>query len=254
MKHDKILGVDVGASGIKGAIVDLKSGELLSERKRLVTPRPADPENMGQTFGELVRSFDWKGPVGCGFPAVIKDGTALTAANIDDAWINTSVARTFSEASGCDVRVCNDADAAGVAEMAFGVGKGKKGVVVLVTIGSGLGTALFTDGRLVPNTEFGHVFLKNMVAEHYASNTARKKYDLSWDKWGRRFNEYLMHLEKILTPHLIILGGGTSKKFKNYEQHITVTCPVTPAKLLNNAGIVGAASYAREQLQEAEND
>lgn len=248
MEYNTILGVDVGASGIKGAIVNLKNGELLSERKRLETPRPATPENMADTFGELVRSFDWTGPVGCGFPAVIKDGTARSAANIHESWIDTNVEEIFSQSSGCEVKVCNDADAAGVAEMSFGVGKGEKGVVILITIGSGLGTALFINGQLVPNTEFGHVFLHKMVAEHYASNTARKKYDLSWEKWGKRFNEYLLHIEKILNPHLIILGGGVSKRFEFYDQYIKVNSPVIPAKLLNNAGIVGAASYAQSQL------
>jgi len=248
MEHDKILGVDIGASGIKGAIVNLKNGELLSERKRLVTPRPANPENMAITFAELTKSFDWHGPVGCGFPAIVKDGVALSAANIDKEWINTDIEQILSEKSGCVVKVCNDADAAGVAEVAFGVAKDQKGVVVLITIGSGLGTALFTDGHLVPNTEFGHVFLHNMIAEHYASNTAKQKYDLSWKKWGKRFNEYLLHIERLLTPSMIILGGGTSKRYHNYEKYIEVTCPITPAKLLNNAGIVGAAAYANSQL------
>jgi polyphosphate glucokinase len=248
MEYDKILGVDIGASGIKGAIVNLKNGELLSERRRLVTPRPANPENMAITFAELTKSFDWQGPVGCGFPAIVKDGVALSAANIDKKWINIDIEGILSKKSGCKVKVCNDADAAGVAEIAFGVGKGQKGVVVLITIGSGLGTALFTDGHLVPNTEFGHVFLNNMIAEHYASNTTREKYDLNWKKWGKRFNEYLLHIERLLTPNMIILGGGISKKYALYEKYIKVTCPVSPAKLLNNAGIVGAAAYAQSQL------
>lgn len=248
MEYDKILGVDVGASGIKGAIVNLKNGELLSERKRLETPRPASPKNMAATFGELVKSFDWQGPVGCGFPAIVKDGIALSAANIDKSWVNTNIAKIFSKASGCEVKVCNDADAAGVAEVAFGVGRGRKGVVILITIGSGLGTALFTDGRLVPNTEFGHIYLNNMIAEHYASNTTRQKYELSWKKWGKRFNEYLEHIERLLTPNLIILGGGTSKRYEFFEKYVKIDCPVIPAKLLNNAGIVGAAAYAQSQL------
>lgn len=251
MEYDKILGVDVGASGIKGAIVDLRTGELLSERRRLETPRPANPKSMADTFGELVKTFDWQGPVGCGFPAIVKDGIALSAANIDKSWVNTNIAKVFSKASGCEVKVCNDADAAGVAEVTFGVGKGKKGVIILITIGSGLGTALFTDGRLVPNTEFGHVYLNNMIAEHYASNTTRQKYELSWKKWGKRFNEYLAHIERLLSPNMIILGGGTSKRYEFFEKYIKVDCPVIPAKLLNNAGIVGAAAYAQGQLMAA---
>lgn len=248
MKHKKILGVDVGGTGIKGAIVNLETGELLTERKRLSTPQPATPKNVAATFGELIRKFDWKGPVGSGFPAIVKDGVALSAANIDKTWVNTNVEKVFSAASACSVKVCNDADAAGVAEVSFGVGKGQKGVVILITIGTGLGSALFVNGQLVPNTEFGHVFLNNMVAERYASNSTRKNYDLSWKKWGKRFNEYLLHLERILNPHLIILGGGISKHYKTYAEYFEVACPVVPAKLLNNAGIVGAASYAQQQL------
>ena len=250
MKKGKVLGVDIGASGIKGAIVDISNGELLSERMRIPTPRPANPKNMAATFAELTKQLDWKGPIGGGFPAIVKHGTALSAANIDKSWIGTDVEAAFSKSTGCPVKVCNDADAAGVAEVSFGVGKGVPGVVVLITIGSGLGSALFTDGKLVPNTEFGHVFYKNMIAEHYASNTTRQKYDLSWEIWGKRFNEYLQHLERLLTPNLIILGGGISKKFHRYEKYFDVSCRVTPAKLLNNAGIVGAASYAYQVLAE----
>ena len=194
MDHSKVLGIDVGASGIKGAIVDINSGEMLTERLRLPTPQPSTPEEMAATFRTLVRMHYWSGPVGCGFPAIVKRGVAHSAANIDDAWVGTSVEKTFSEASGCPVHALNDADAAGLAEMQFGLGKGKDGTVLLITIGSGLGTALFSEGELVPNTEFGHIRMHGQIAEHYAANSIRKEEDLSWEEWGYRFNEYLHYL------------------------------------------------------------
>lgn len=247
MQAHAILGVDVGASGVKGAIVDVRSGELLSERKRRPTPRPADPEHMSETFAALVDDLGWEGAIGCGFPAIVKDGVARSAANISEKWIGVNVEAAFSEASGQPVRVLNDADAAGLAEMRFGVGKGQAGVALLITIGSGLGSALFVDGKLVPNTEFGHVYLENMIAEHYASNSARKNYDLSWEVWGERFNEYLWHMQRLLSPNLFILSGGISKRFELYEEYLTVETPVRPARLLNNAGIVGAACFAGDE-------
>jgi polyphosphate glucokinase len=246
MQNHQILGVDVGASGVKGAIIDVKNGELQSERLRLPTPRPADPAHLAETFAELVGEVGWSGAIGCGFPAIIKNGEARSAANISKAWIGQNVEELFSEVCGSPVYVINDADAAGLAEMRFGVGKEQKGVVVLVTIGSGLGSALFIDGQLVPNTEFGHLYLRNMVAEHFASNSTRKKYDLSWEAWGPRFNEYLEHLQRILTPDLFILSGGISKRFEEYKAYLNVDTPVVPARLLNNAGIVGAACHASE--------
>ncbi len=244
MQAYEVLGIDVGASGIKGAVIDTRSGELLSERRRLPTPRPADPDGMARTFADLTRELGWNGPIGCGFPAIIKHGIAHSAANISKEWIGRNVNVLLSEASGLAVEVLNDADAAGIAEMQFGVGKGQNGVVILVTIGSGLGSALFIDGQLVPNTELGHLHLRNMVAEHYASNSARKNLDLSWEVWGRRFNEYLLHLERLFTPDQFILSGGISKRFNNYEVYLSTKAPVTPARLLNNAGIVGAALHA----------
>ncbi len=246
MEPQKIVGVDVGASGIKGAVVDVSTGELLTDRLRLPTPDPAVPEAMAETFVQLLKNLGWTdgGLVGCGFPAIVKNGVALSAANIDHSWIGTSIEKLFSEASGCPVRVLNDADAAGLAEMLFGVGQGEMGTVLLITIGSGLGTSLFTNGHLVHNTEFGHFYMQGILAEHYASDSARKKHDLSWEEWGERFNEYLLHLERLLSPDLIILGGGTSKKFDNYKHLITTNTHVTPATYLNRAGVIGAAYYA----------
>jgi len=246
MEPQKIVGVDIGASGIKGAVVDVSTGELLTERLRLSTPDPAVPEAVADTFRQLLENLNWTngGLVGCGFPAIVKEGVALSAANIDDSWIGTNVAELFSDVSGCNVKVLNDADAAGMAEMLFGVGQGEMGTVVLITIGSGLGSALFTNGVLVHNTEFGHFYMHGQLAEHYASDSARKKHDLSWEDWGERFNEYLLHLERLLSPNLIILGGGTSKKFDYYKHLLTVNTHVTPATYLNRAGAIGAAYYA----------
>ena len=249
MQERRVLGVDVGASGIKGAVVDIETGQLLNERIRLETPDPATPEAMAEAFAELVRQHSWKGLVGCGFPSIIKGGVAFSAANISEKWIGTNVVEILSLASGCPVEVLNDADAAGMAEMQFGLGQGEMGTVLLITIGSGLGSALFIDGKLVPNSELGHIYLKGQkhVAEQYASNNARKREDLSWEEWGIRFNEYLETIERVFNPDLILLGGGTSKRFDKYDTYITVQTPIKPAELLNAAGTVGAAVYAYQQ-------
>ena len=247
-ENQYILGIDVGASGIKGGIVDLKKGELLAERIRLETPSPATPEAMAKTFSELVKLHNWKGPIGCGFPAIVKNGVAQSAANISKDWIGKNVSKMLSKACKLPVEVLNDADAAGIAEMRFGLGKEEPGVVLLVTIGSGLGSALFLDGELIPNTEFGHLKLNGKPIEHYASNNARKRDSLEWHEWGERFNEFLHYVNRIVNPDLILLGGGISKKFEKYEEHIDIDIRVKPAKLLNAAGTVGAAMYAYEKL------
>lgn len=239
----KILGVDIGASGIKGAVVDVRNGKLLTDRLRLETPQPATPKAVATTFAELIKLHHWSGPVGCGFPAIVKNGYAQSAANIDRAWVGKNIAKLLSKASNCKVKVLNDADAAGVAEIQFGRGAGKKGVVLMLTLGSGIGSALFLDGKLVPNTEFGHVFLHGKIAERYAANSIRKKMELSWDEWGTRLNDYLRHIERLISPDLIVLGGGVSKRFELYENFLTIQTPVKPAKLLNDAGSIGAAMY-----------
>ena len=249
MDQNKVLGIDVGGSGIKGAIVDVKTGELLSERFRLETPQPSFPKVVAETVKKLVDHFEWTGPIGCGFPSIIKKGTALTAANIHKEWIGTNVEKLFAKATKCEVHVLNDADAAGMAEMSIGDAKMKKGTVILITIGTGLGSAVFLDGKLVPNSEFGHFYLKghDTIAEKHASNAARKRNKLSWDEWGVRFNEYLNHLELLLSPDLFILGGGACKKMEKFEHQLKIDAKVIPAKLQNNAGIVGAAAYAYEK-------
>jgi polyphosphate glucokinase len=243
-----ILGVDIGGSGIKGAIVDTETGELVTERHRIETPQPATPEAIAAILAQLVIHFNWSGLVGCGFPAAIQHGIPRTAANISPSFIGTHIDKLFSEATKCPCYSLNDADAAGMAEMHFGEGAGQAGVVLLITIGTGLGTVFFTDGKLLPNTELGHLYLKNgKKAEHYASDAVRKKEDLSWKRWGNRFNAYLTLMEKLFWPDLIILGGGASKKFDKFEKQITVVAPVKPAAFLNQAGIVGAALYAQSK-------
>ncbi|MAZ66627.1 MAG: polyphosphate glucokinase [Kangiellaceae bacterium] len=243
-----ILGIDVGGSGIKGAIVDTDTGELTTERHRIETPQPATPEAVALTINELVKHFEWSGPIGCGFPAAIQQGVARTAANIAPAFIGTHIDKLFSETTQCPVYCVNDADAAGMAEMQFGEGKDQQGLVLLVTIGTGLGTVFFTDGKLVPNTELGHLLLTNgKEGEHYASDAVRKAEDLGWKRWGKRFNKYLTMMEALFWPDMIILGGGASKKLDKFEAQLTVEAPVKPAAFLNQAGIVGAALFAKSK-------
>ena len=249
----QILGVDIGGSGIKGAIVDTVTGQLVSERHRIETPQPATPEAVAAVLTKLVTHFDWKGAVGCGFPAAIQHGIVRTASNISPTFIGTDVDKLFSEASHCPCYTLNDADAAGIAEMHFGEGAGYAGVVLLITIGTGLGTVFFTNGQLLPNTELGHLYLKNgRKGEHYASDAVRKTEDLNWKRWGKRFNEYLTLMEALFWPDLIILGGGASKKFDKFREQLTVKAPVKPAAFLNQAGIVGAALYAQAQHEPAD--
>lgn len=247
MQTKNILGIDVGASGIKGAIVDLETGQFVGQRFRVPMPDPSTPENAAQAIVEIVKNFDYSGKIGVGFPSVVKNGVALTAANLDPTWIGCNIETVIGEATGCPVIALNDADAAGMAEMRFGIGKGKMGTVVLITIGTGLGSAVFTDGHLLRNTEFGHLLMKkDLVAEKYAADSIRKKEGLSWKKWGKRFNEYLTKIEFYLQPTLILLGGGSSKYFDDFKAQITIETPVMPAQLLNSAGIIGAAVYAAE--------
>ncbi len=247
----QILGVDIGGSGIKGAIVDTVSGELVTERHRIDTPQPATPEAIAAVLAQLVVHFNWKGLIGCGFPAAIQHGVARTAANISHGFIDTHIDKLFSDATNCPCYNVNDADAAGMAEMHFGEGHAQTGVVLLITIGTGLGTALFINGKLLPNTELGHLYLENgLEAERYASDAARKIEDLGWKTWGNRFNMYLSMMEKLFWPDLIILGGGASKKFDKFKDQLQLETPVKPAAFLNQAGIVGAALYAKAQISQ----
>ncbi len=240
-----VLGVDVGGSGIKGGIVNTDTGELLTERYKFSTPKPSTPESVAKTIKKLIKHFDWKGPVGCGFPSIIRKGIAVTAANIDKSWVGEDIKKRFEKVCKRPFYILNDADAAGLAEVTFGAGKGVKGTVLMVTIGSGIGTGLFLDGKLLPNSEFGHLFFKNMLAEHYCSSSAKEKEKLDMETWGKRFNEYLHHLDRLLSVDLYILGGGISRMFDDFKAYLDVEGTVIPASFQNNAGTIGAAYYAR---------
>ena len=242
----EILGIDIGGSGIKGAPVNLKTGTLTAPRCRIRTPRPSTPQAVAGTVAEIVEHFKWSGPVGCGFPAPIRNGVALTAANVHNDWIGTNGETLFTESTGCPTRVINDADAAGLAEMVFGAGRDRGGVVLIVTLGTGLGTALFSDGHLLPNTELGHIEINGRDAEKRASAAARTREGLSWKKWAGRLDKYLRTLERLVWPELIILGGGVSKNSERFVPYLTVQAEIVPAQLRNEAGIVGAALAARQ--------
>jgi polyphosphate glucokinase len=236
------LGIDIGGSGIKAAPVDIATGKLLAARQKIATPRPAIPEGVADVVKELATSFSWSGPVGITFPGVVTDGVTRTAANLDPAWIGLDAASLFAKAAGNPVRVLNDADAAGVAEMTFGAGVGELGTVLMLTFGTGIGSALFTQGTLVPNTEFGHIEIRGEDAEKRASEHAKELHDLSWGKWAGRVYEYLRHMEALLSPHLIIVGGGVSKQSDKWVPRLTgIRARIVPAVMLNEAGIVGAA-------------
>ena len=243
----QILGIDVGGSGIKGAVVDTQTGELVTERHRFPTPKPSKPKAVAKVFGKLIEHFEWGGPIGVGFPAPILNGYTKMAANVDDEWLNFPAEEFLSDQTGCAVTMINDADAAGLAEMRFGAGQGQQGMVVVITIGTGLGTVLFSNGVLVPNTEFGHIEVRGKDAEVRASDAARKRKHMSWKKWGKNFDEYLNTLEKLLWPDMFILGGGGSKKLHKFKKYLTVQAKVVPAEFLNEAGIVGAALAALEK-------
>ena len=245
----EILGIDIGGSGIKGAIVDTATGELKSERIRLVTPQPATPEAVAQTLKELVDQIGYKGPIGCGFPPRVINGEVLTAANIDKSWINVKVEDLFSKVTGQKVFVANDADVAGLAELTFGAVKDYKGPVLFLTIGTGIGSALFINGQMYPNTEFGHIKFKGDIAEHYCSDAVREREELGYKEWGERLNKFLEYIAFLTQPDFIVLGGGVSKKFEKYESKLTLSTKVVPATTLNLAGIIGAAMYAKSHLE-----
>ncbi|MER6346603.1 polyphosphate--glucose phosphotransferase [Streptomyces sp. NPDC001595] len=243
----QIFGVDIGGSGIKGAPVDLDRGELAEERFKVLTPHPATPEGVADGVKQVVDHFGWTGPVGLTFPGVVTGGsTVRTAANVDKSWIDTDARVLFSSRlGGLPVTVVNDADAAGVAEVAFGAGKGRKGTVVLLTFGTGIGSAVFVDGTLLPNTELGHLELHGHDAEKRASSKAKEDHDLSWQDWSQRVQKYLAHVEMLFSPELFIIGGGVSRKAHKFLHYIEgIKAEIVPAQLQNNAGIVGAAMHA----------
>ncbi|MFD5449744.1 MULTISPECIES: polyphosphate--glucose phosphotransferase [unclassified Streptomyces] len=243
----EIFGVDIGGSGIKGAPVDLDRGDLAQERHKVLTPHPATPDGVADGVKQVVDHFGWTGPVGLTFPGVVTGGaTVRTAANVDKSWVDTDARALFSERlGGLDVTVVNDADAAGVAEMHFGAGRGRKGTVVLLTFGTGIGSAVFTDGVLVPNSELGHLELDGHDAEKRASSKVKDDRDLSWEQWAHRVRKYLAHVEMLFSPELFILGGGVSRKSHKFLHYLEgIQAEIVPAQLQNNAGIVGAAMRA----------
>jgi polyphosphate glucokinase len=251
VKSNIILGLDIGGTGIKGALVDVETGKLVSERVRYKTPSPAYPDAIAEIVQYLVEELNYDGDIiGCGFPAIVVDGVAKSASNIDKSWIDTSVEDILAKATGKQVVVINDADAAGVGEAYFGSMQSMSGVSMLLTLGTGIGSALFVDGTLVPNTEFGHIHLKSqkVVVEKYASNAIRKKEDLSYEEWASRLNKLFKYLGHIFSPKVIVLGGGISKKFDDYREHFEdLGFPIQPATLLNQAGLIGAAYYAAQK-------
>jgi polyphosphate glucokinase len=243
----EILGIDIGASGIKGALVNTRTGEMTAERLRIPTPEGAEPEAVSAVVGQLIRDFSWSGPVGCGFPAAVRHGRALTAVNISKNWIGESVAELFRQAAGRPVTVINDADAAGLAEMRFGAGRGRNGLVMILTLGTGIGTALFNNGHLVPNTELGQVEFRGKSAEKRVAAIVRRRQNLSWAKWARRLDDYLHRMEYYFWPDLMIMGGGVSKNAEKFLPLLTLQTEIVAAQMLNDAGIVGAALAALPQ-------
>ncbi len=245
----KILGIDVGGSGIKGAIVETDTGELLTEKFRLKTPRPAKPEAVAQVVRKIVEHFDWKGKVGVGFPTPLAHGKCMSGGNLHKDWKGVRVDKLFSEATGLDFTVINDADAAGEAEMHYGAGKGKEGLVAVITLGTGIGSGLFYDGVLIPNTELGHTVYKGEAFEKFAADSIRKKEDLSYKQWGKRLNKYFKRIELILSPDLFIIGGGASSKLEKFVGQIKINAPIIAAENQNEAGIIGAAAGAFEGVR-----
>lgn len=240
-------GIDIGGSGIKGGLVDLETGELDGERLRIVTPQPSTPDAVAEVVAEIVEKFGWTGPVGVTLPCVVKRGVALTAANVDKGWVDTDAASLFARRLGRqpgEVVVLNDADAAGMAEVRYGAGKDQQGVVVLLTFGTGIGSAVFLDGKLLPNTEFGHLEVDGHDAEKRAAASVKEEKDLSWEEWTHRVSKYLRTLEDLIWPDLVIAGGGVSKKADKWLPLLKVRTKVVAAALKNEAGIVGAAAAA----------
>ena len=247
----EVLGIDVGGSGIKGAPVDVDTGLLLAERCRVSTPQPSTPDAVGDAVKEIVDYFQWSGPLGCAFPAVIKKGVAYSAANVDKAWIGANGERLLRRKTKRPVVMLNDGDAAGIAEMTFGAGRGKSGVVIVLTFGTGVGSGLFVDGRLVPNTELGHLEIRGKDAEMRASDRARQERGWSWKQWAKRVDEYLNRLELLFSPDLFIVGGGVSKDHRKFVGLLDTRARIVPARLLNDAGIVGAALAVKARMPSA---
>ena len=240
-------GVDIGGSGIKGGVVDLATGLLVGDRHKLLTPQPSTPKAVGRAVAEVTAHFGWEGPIGATFPAVVTGGVARTAANVDPSWVDTSIEDTLGQATGLKVTAVNDADAAGVAEAAFGAAKGEQGLVIVTTLGTGIGTALIYRGALIPNSELGHLEVEGVDAEKRASANVRETEDLSWEKWAKRLERYYQALERYLWPDLFVVGGGVSRKADKFLHLLKLRTPIVAATLQNEAGIVGSALHAAGQ-------
>ena len=243
-------GIDIGGSGIKGAPVDLRTGAFAAERVRIPTPQPATPAAVAEVVHQIVRTFDLRKslPIGVTFPAVVRHGVAQSAANVDESWIGTDIEKLLRETTGRRVLAVNDADAAGYAEVEYGAARDMPGLVMVVTLGTGIGSALINNGRLVPNTELGHLEVDGVDAETRASDAAREREDLSYAEWAKRLQRYFAELEKLFSPDLFVVGGGVSKKYDEYLPLLDLGTPIVPAALRNAAGIVGAARLAAEVL------
>lgn len=237
-------GVDIGGSGIKGCVVDLDAGVLAAERYKVATPQPSTPEAVAAGVAEVVAHFSWTGPLGVTFPAVVTAGVARTAANVDDSWIGTNIETVVEAATGLPATAVNDADAAGLAEALWGAAAGVAGLVVVTTLGTGIGTALLVDGRLVPNSELGHLPVNGVDAEVTASAAARERNNWSWEAWAKRLQRYYSLLEDLLWPELIVVGGGVSRRADKFLPQLELRTPIVAAKLRNEAGIIGAAALS----------
>ena len=251
MKSNFVLGIDIGGSGIKGAIVNVKKGEMTTEKHRIPTPESSTPKAVVDTIKQIAKKFDWEGPIGVGFPGVIQHGVVKTAANVDDGWLNVDLEKLLEKRTGSKSVAVNDADAAGMAEMKYGAGRKNKGVVIMLTVGTGIGCALFTQGKLVPNCEWGHFCLPGGVddAEKWTSDAARKNFNLTWEEWMQRLKIYINYIEDMFWPDLIIIGGGFAKKLEKKGLPFETRTKIVPAQLLNEAGIIGAAVAAKKILK-----
>ncbi|TXD48390.1 polyphosphate--glucose phosphotransferase [Polaribacter sp. IC073] len=246
----KMLGIDIGGSGIKGAVVNTKTGELLTERFRIATPKPATPEAVAKVVKEMIAHFDWKKAVGCSFPTTIVDGKCIHSGNLSPKWLNVKVDKLFKKECNLPFFVSNDADLAGLAEVSLGAAKNEKEVVLVITIGTGIGSGLFYNGKLIPNLEVGRMLHTNgKIIEFHTADSVRKKEDLSLEDWAKRFDSLLEYVRIVFTPSLIVLGGGISKKYDNFKQYLTTDVKVKVAEFRNNAGIIGAAMYASKKCK-----
>lgn len=242
-------GVDIGGSGVKGAVVDLHTGEFVGERVKIATPKPATPDAVAEVVAQIVRECDWDGPVGITLPSVVTQQVARTAANIDESWVGTNVHDLFTEALGREtISVLNDADAAGIAEVAFGDEAARSGAVIFLTFGTGIGSAFLVDGTLFPNTELGHMLIDGTEAEHFASSAAKDREELSYKKWAKRVDKVLHEYDRLFNPAAFVVGGGISRHADKWVPLLSVDTPVVPAALRNRAGIVGAAMAAQDHV------